>query len=156
MRVPRQLRRWRPRRGRVIDRRPQSSSSTWRMVACLSMRSHPVRGPYVCACLLVCAGCSDEDPVVVSERRARRRARPCIPREPVYTTSLVNTLVRGYRYTCEPHFLDAAKPFFARGNAGIYGEPTMTAAPEGSVHHWSKAEALVGLCGGRLLRPHAR
>ena len=56
--------------------------------------------------------------------------------DPVYTTSLVNTLVRGYRYTCEPHFLEAAKHFFARGNAGIYGEPMMTAAPEGSVHHF--------------------
>jgi hypothetical protein len=56
--------------------------------------------------------------------------------DPVYTTSLVNTLVRGYRYTCEAHFLESAKHFFSRGNRGIYGEPVQTAAPEGTVHHF--------------------
>jgi hypothetical protein len=56
--------------------------------------------------------------------------------DPVYTTSLVNTLVRGYRYTCEQHFHDSAWHFFERGNAGIYGEPTETAVPAGTLHHF--------------------
>ncbi|MEM6989547.1 MAG: hypothetical protein AAF721_03590 [Myxococcota bacterium] len=56
--------------------------------------------------------------------------------DPVYTTSLVNILVRGYRYTCEPRFHERAQEFFARGNRGIYGEPTATASAEGTVHHF--------------------
>lgn len=56
--------------------------------------------------------------------------------DPVYTTSLVNTLVRGYRYTCDAHFLDRAFELFARGNGGIYGEPTERAVPDGVVHHF--------------------
>ena len=56
--------------------------------------------------------------------------------DPVYTTSLVNTLVRGYRYTCDPHFYERALTFFERGNKGIYGEPTERAAPDGVVHHF--------------------
>jgi hypothetical protein len=56
--------------------------------------------------------------------------------DPVYTTSLVNTLVRGYRYTCEAHFLEAARHFFERGTKGLYGEPTARAAPDGIVHHF--------------------
>lgn len=56
--------------------------------------------------------------------------------DPVYTTSLVNTLMRGYRYSCEPHFYESAKHFFSRGNSGIYGEPETRAAPEGTVHHF--------------------
>jgi hypothetical protein len=56
--------------------------------------------------------------------------------DPVYTTSLVNTLVRGYRYSCEPHFYESAKHFFERGNAGMYGDPVERAAPPGTVHHF--------------------
>jgi len=56
--------------------------------------------------------------------------------DPVYTTSLVNILVRGYRYTCELHFHEAARTFFERGNKGIYGEPVERAAPDGEVHHF--------------------
>lgn len=50
--------------------------------------------------------------------------------DPVYTTSLVNTLVRGYLYTCEAHYFDAAKHFFIRGNGGIQGEPVKRSVPE--------------------------
>ena len=56
--------------------------------------------------------------------------------DPVYTTSNVNTLVRGYRYTCDPRFLDLAKTFFERGNRGLYGKPIATATPPGVVHHF--------------------
>jgi hypothetical protein len=56
--------------------------------------------------------------------------------DPVYTTSLVNTLMRGYRYTCEDHFYESAVHFFERGNKGIYGEPTERAAEDGVVHHF--------------------
>lgn len=56
--------------------------------------------------------------------------------DPVYTTSLVNTLVRGWRYSCDPAFYERARFFFERGNRGIYGEPVETAAPEGTIHHF--------------------
>jgi hypothetical protein len=56
--------------------------------------------------------------------------------DPVYTTSLVNTLMRGYRYTCDDHFYERAVYFFDRGNKGIYGEPMERAAPDGEVHHF--------------------
>jgi hypothetical protein len=56
--------------------------------------------------------------------------------DPVYTTSLVNVLVRGFRYSCEGHFYEAAKYFFERGNKGVYGEPTMRAAPDGVLDHF--------------------
>jgi hypothetical protein len=56
--------------------------------------------------------------------------------DPVYTTALVNTLVRGFRYSCEGHFYEAAKYFFERGNKGLYGEPTMRAAPDGVIDHF--------------------
>jgi hypothetical protein len=56
--------------------------------------------------------------------------------DPVYTTSLVNTLMRGYRYTCETHFADAAKKFFLRGNGGLYGEPTRRNVGANEVDHF--------------------
>jgi hypothetical protein len=56
--------------------------------------------------------------------------------DPVYTTALVNVLARGWRYTCDPHYYERARHFFERGNRGIYGEPTETAAPEGTIHHF--------------------
>lgn len=56
--------------------------------------------------------------------------------DPVYTTSLVNTLVRGYLYTCEPHYYEAAARFFIRGNGGIYGEPTRRSVMTGEIDHF--------------------
>ena len=56
--------------------------------------------------------------------------------DPVYTTSLVNTLMRGYRYTCDPHYRERAVHFFERGNKGIYGDPTGRAAPDTVVDHF--------------------
>jgi hypothetical protein len=56
--------------------------------------------------------------------------------DPVYTTSLVNVLMRGYRYTCDSAFRQRAAEFFARGNGGIYGQPTMRSAEDGEVHHF--------------------
>ena len=56
--------------------------------------------------------------------------------DPVYTTSLVNVLVRGFRYTCDVHYYERAQHFFERGNKGIYGEPVERAAEDGVVHHF--------------------
>lgn len=56
--------------------------------------------------------------------------------DPVYTTSLVNTLVRGYKYTADPHFYDRAKYFFNRGTKGIYGSPTAREASDNVVGHF--------------------
>jgi len=56
--------------------------------------------------------------------------------DPVYTTSLVNTLVRGYRYTCDTSLYEQARHFFERGTKGIYGEPTRRSAPDGVVAHF--------------------
>lgn len=56
--------------------------------------------------------------------------------DPAYTTSLVNTLMRGYRYTCEKHYADAAKRFFIRGNGAIYGEPTKRNVVAGEIDHF--------------------
>jgi len=56
--------------------------------------------------------------------------------DPVYTTSLVNVLMRGYRYTCDAAFKQRAALFFARGNGAIYGQPTMRSAEDGVVHHF--------------------
>jgi hypothetical protein len=56
--------------------------------------------------------------------------------DPVYTTSLVNVLMRGYRYSCDAHYLERAALFFIRGNGAIYGEPTMRSAADGVVHHF--------------------
>jgi hypothetical protein len=56
--------------------------------------------------------------------------------DPVYTTSLVNVLVRGFRYSCEPRFFERACHFFERGNGGLYGQPVDRAAPDGEVHHF--------------------
>lgn len=56
--------------------------------------------------------------------------------DPVYTTSLVNTLVRGYRYTGDRSLYDRAKYFFNRGTKGIYGEPVKRAAADNVVAHF--------------------
>ncbi len=63
-------------------------------------------------------------------------ASPVTYWDPVYTTSLVNTLMRGYRYTCDSSFLESAKHYFERGNRGLHGEPTKTATPDGVIHHF--------------------
>jgi len=54
----------------------------------------------------------------------------------VYTTSLVNTLVRGYKYGGDQYLYDRAKYFFNRGTKGIYGEPVQRAAGDNEVHHF--------------------
>lgn len=56
--------------------------------------------------------------------------------DPVYTTSLVNTLVLGYKYGGDKQLYDRAKYFFNRGTKGIYGEPTKRAAADNVVHHF--------------------
>lgn len=56
--------------------------------------------------------------------------------DPVYTTSLVNTLVIGYKLTGERRFYDQAKLFFNRGTKGVYGSPTQRAAADNQVHHF--------------------
>lgn len=56
--------------------------------------------------------------------------------DPVYTTSLVNLLVRGYLYSCDETFLRRARLHFERGNGGLYGEPRRRAVAEGIVHHF--------------------
>jgi hypothetical protein len=56
--------------------------------------------------------------------------------DPVYTTSLVNVLLRGFRYSCDESLRERAQLFFQRGNGGLYGEPTERAVPDGEVHHF--------------------
>jgi hypothetical protein len=60
--------------------------------------------------------------------------------DPVYTTSLVNTLVLGYKYSGDPQLLGAAKTFFNRGTKGIYGEPTARRAGDNEVSHFIDTE----------------
>jgi hypothetical protein len=59
--------------------------------------------------------------------------------DPSYTISLVNALMRGYRYTCDPMFYERARHFFERGTNGAYetGERT---APDGTVSHFVDTE----------------
>jgi hypothetical protein len=56
--------------------------------------------------------------------------------DPVYTTSLVNTLVMGYKYSGDRALYDRAKVFFNRGTKGIFGSPTQRSAADGVVHHF--------------------
>ncbi len=56
--------------------------------------------------------------------------------DPVYTTALVNTLVRGWRYTCDPTYYERARHFFERGNGGIYGEPIERSVQDGELDHF--------------------
>jgi len=56
--------------------------------------------------------------------------------DPVYTTTLVNTLMNGYNFTGDAKYLNRAKHFFNRGTKGIYGEPTQRAAGDTQVHHF--------------------
>jgi Big-like domain-containing protein len=56
--------------------------------------------------------------------------------DPVYTTSLVNTLVWGYKHTGDISLYNRAKYFFNRGTKGVYGSPTQRAAADNVVHHF--------------------
>jgi len=56
--------------------------------------------------------------------------------DPVYTTALVNTLVRGCILSGDAALCNRAKHFFARGNRGIYGEPTKTNGGPTEIHHF--------------------
>ena len=56
--------------------------------------------------------------------------------DPVYTTSLVNTLVIGYKLTGTTALLTQAKTFLNRGTKGIYGDPIGRAAGDTQVHHF--------------------
>jgi len=60
--------------------------------------------------------------------------------DPVYTTDLVNTLVRGYKLTGDLHLYDRAKYFFNRGTKGLYGEPIKRGAPDDQVDHFIDTE----------------
>ncbi len=53
-----------------------------------------------------------------------------------YTTSLVNTLVLGYKLTGNRHFYDRAKYVFNRGTKGVYGSPTQRSSPDNVVDHF--------------------
>ncbi len=53
-----------------------------------------------------------------------------------YTTSLVNTLVMGYKLSGDQHLYDRAKYFFNRGTKGTYGDPNKRTAGDTEVHHF--------------------
>jgi hypothetical protein len=57
-----------------------------------------------------------------------------------YTTSLVDTLVRGYKYAGKSagdrYLYDRAKYFFNRGTKGIYGDPRTRTAGDTEVAHF--------------------
>lgn len=56
--------------------------------------------------------------------------------DPVYSTSLVNTLVLGYKYTGERNLYDRARYFFNRGTKGVYGSCTQRSASDRQIHHF--------------------
>ena len=56
--------------------------------------------------------------------------------DPVYTTSLVNLLVFGHKFTGDQQLLIRAKQFFNRGTKGLYGDPEKRAAADDVVHHF--------------------
>ena len=56
--------------------------------------------------------------------------------DPVYTNSLVNTLVLGYKYTGDARLYDRAKYFFNRGTKGVYGSGTQRTSPDNVVDHF--------------------
>jgi hypothetical protein len=56
--------------------------------------------------------------------------------DPVYTSSLVNTLVRGYKYTGDTAFYTKAKHYFNRGTKGVYGSTTTRTAADNVAHHF--------------------
>jgi hypothetical protein len=56
--------------------------------------------------------------------------------DPVYTTSQVNTLVMGYKFTGDRRLYQRAVYFFNRGTKGVYGSATERAAGDAEVHHF--------------------
>jgi hypothetical protein len=56
--------------------------------------------------------------------------------DPVYTTSLVNTLVRGYKFSGDANLYARAKYFFNRGTKSVYGSPTQRTAADNVVDHF--------------------
>lgn len=56
--------------------------------------------------------------------------------DPVYTTSLVNVLVMGYKFTGERRYYDRARTLFNRGSKGIYGQACTRAAADDVAHHF--------------------
>ncbi|MFA5313416.1 MAG: LamG-like jellyroll fold domain-containing protein, partial [Methanomassiliicoccales archaeon] len=56
--------------------------------------------------------------------------------DPALTTSLVNTLVLGYKYTGDINLLNKAKNFFNRGTKGVYGSATQRTAVDNVVSHF--------------------
>jgi hypothetical protein len=60
--------------------------------------------------------------------------------DPVYTTSLVNTLVFGYKLTGDRKYYDKAKVFFNRATKSVYGSPTQRTAPDNQVGHFVDTE----------------
>lgn len=59
----------------------------------------------------------------------------CTFSDPSYTTSLVNTLVRGYIYTGQSRYLERAKEFFNRGTKTSYGK-IQPEVSDNVVHHF--------------------
>jgi hypothetical protein len=59
----------------------------------------------------------------------------CTSADPVYSTALVNTLVRGYRYTGDIKYYDKARVMLNRGTKGEYDSLKRT-APDNEVHHF--------------------
>jgi hypothetical protein len=103
------------------------------------------------ALAVACAREGGPDPAADTEAGSESGStEPVEVWDPVYTTSLVNTLVRGFRYTCDTHYYERAHHFFERGNKGLYGEPVERAAEDGVVHHFvdtvfSSADGLFSL-----------
>ena len=60
---------------------------------------------------------------------------PCTFADPSYTTSLVDTLVRGYKYTGDTRYLARAKFFLNRGTKTSYGKITPEVG-DSVVHHF--------------------
>jgi len=56
--------------------------------------------------------------------------------DPAYTTSLVNTLVLGYKLTGDGKYYNRAREFFNRGTKGVYGTACDRAAADNVVHHF--------------------
>ena len=72
-----------------------------------------------------------------SNNRLQSPTRDCsVFWDPPYTTSLVNTLVMGYKLTGERRYYDRAKIHFNRGTKGLYGKACDRTAADGVVHHF--------------------
>jgi chitodextrinase len=61
-----------------------------------------------------------------------------------YTTSLVNTLMLGYKYTGDLALYNRAKAFFNRGTKGVYGSPTARCATDTQVCHFVDTQFFYG------------